>query len=136
MSRASVTALVLLSIALLAACNDDRVVVDDYRTSEVLIRGTVLDPGGEPDPAATVSLTPVRPLHLRGDTVNTDAAGDFLARLGSFGVGTFLADVHLHAVGTDGASRDTTLVGIRVVEDRPRGRPPDTIDVQVRLEGM
>jgi hypothetical protein len=124
--------IILSSAAGALACTGD-VILDDYRQSRAIVRGIISNADGIPIEAAVVELAPIRPPYLLGDTVTTDPRGAFSVELATFGVGSFEAEVQLRVRGPGGVSRDTTLTGVRVLEDRPWGRQPDTVTVVMKL---
>ncbi len=109
--------------------------IDDYRESALVIQGSVRQVGGAGIVGAILEFTAQTPQFLRGDTAATDLGGIFRARLTTFGVGTFLADVRLRLRPTANGSvqLDTLLTGVRVVENRG-GAKPDTVRLTLQLQ--
>ena len=117
----------------LAACDGD-VIHDDYNESSAVIRGVVHEPAVPAVAGAQVEFSADTPQYLAGDVVTTDSEGAFLARVTSFGVGTFTASVRMRVrrTATAPVALDTLLSGIQVIEHRG-GAQPDTVDLTIEL---
>ena len=66
------------------------------------------------------------------DSVVSASDGGYLTRVSVFSAGSFRADLRLSATAPSGATADTLLTGVYVVEQR-RGLEPDTLNVTLRV---